>query len=158
MIGRVNPRTASGRRRGVPTLRSLARPSRPEAATSGTITQKIACQEAAESTAPATVCPRAGPTAMTTAIRPITVPRRSAATTVMVTAIIRGSTTAVPAPWKSRSSSWTPNHGTSAASRVPSRNAATATMKTARVENRSSIQPVVGMTTAIVSMKPVSSH
>lgn len=76
----------------------------------------------------------------------------------MVTTIIRGSTTAVPAPWKSRPSSRTPNHGASAASRVPSRNAATATMKTGRVENRSSIQPVVGMTTAIVSMKPVSSH
>ena len=66
---------------------------------------------------------------MTTAIRPIAVPRRSAATRViMVTAIIRGSTTAVPAPWKSRPSSRTPNHGASAASRVPSRNAATATM------------------------------
>ena len=65
---------------------------------------------------------------------------------------------AVPTAWMMRPASSTSKPGARAATRVPVVNAPIAVANTARRSSRCRNQPVVGMTIAMVSMKPVDSH
>ena len=107
---------------------------------------------------PDRVGPIAGATAMTMLTLPITTPRRWIGTSVRIVVISSGSMIAVPDAWTIRPSSSTQKPGASPASRVPALNRPSAAPYTVRVENRCSRKPVVGMTTAMVSMKAVVSH
>ncbi|OPZ79683.1 MAG: hypothetical protein BWY79_00304 [Actinobacteria bacterium ADurb.Bin444] len=127
-------------------------------ATSGAMNQKIPRQVVKLRITPATVGPSAGPTAMTTEIKPITEPRREAGTNVMVAVISKGTIIPVPIAWQTRARSRTAKVGAKAAMTVPMRNAEAAKTKTARVLKRLMSQPVVGNTTDVVSRKPVSNH
>lgn len=60
--------------------------------------------------------------------------------------------------WITRAPSSTEKVGASIAITVPARNRPIATVNTCRTDSRFMRKPVVGMTTAIVSMKPVESH
>lgn len=108
--------------------------------------------------APPTVGPRAGATEITMAIMPITEPRRWRGTKVMATVINNGITKAVPAAWITRPINKKTNAGARAATTVPLINSKHAVINTCRVLKRSMAKPVVGITTAMVSIKPVSSH
>lgn len=102
--------------------------------------------------------PRAGAAEMTTPTRPITRPRAVIGTSARIVVISSGSTMAVPAAWTTRAASSTGKVGASMAIAVPTRNSSIAVMNTARTDSRFMRKPVVGMTTAMVSMKPVESH
>jgi hypothetical protein len=108
--------------------------------------------------APPTVGPSAGATEITMAIMPITEPRRWRGTKVMVTVISSGITNAVPAACTTRPASKKIKAGASAAATVPTIKSRQAVINTWRVVKRSMTKPVVGITTAMVSMNPVSSH
>ena len=79
-------------------------------------------------------------------------------TTFMTVVMSRGIISAVPAACSTRPPSSTGKMGASAATRVPPRKNTKAVIKTCRVVSRSITNPVVGITTAMVSMKPVVSH
>ncbi|GEK78927.1 hypothetical protein ABA31_02780 [Agrococcus baldri] len=112
----------------------------------------------APSTSPESVGPNAGAAEMTTEVRPITRPRRCTGTSASVVVISSGSTMAVPPACTTRPSSSRPKPGAIAAIAVPARNSTSAVVNTVRVLSRLSRNPVVGMTTAIVSMNAVESH
>ena len=95
---------------------------------------------------------------MTTEMSPMTVPRRGAGTIIMDTVIKSGMMTAVPSACKMRATSMMAKFGDTAAIMVPTKKVTVANKNTDRVVKRSSIQPVAGKTTAMVNMKPVSSH
>ena len=116
------------------------------------------CQVHRLSTRPASVGPSAGATEMTTALSPITVPRRCGETTFSVTVNSSGIITAVPAAWITRAAMSTQNAGASAAITLPARKSAIDRKYSARVVSRSMRKPEVGITTAMVKRKPVSSH
>ena len=107
---------------------------------------------------PETVGPSAGATEMAMLTLPMTAPRRSSGTSVRMVVISSGSMMAVPPAWTMRASSRTSKPGARAASSVPPENSPMASMNTARVDSRCRMNPVVGITTAMVSMKPVESH
>ena len=65
---------------------------------------------------------------------------------------------AEPKAWTTRARISTPKLGVTAASRVPRAKLPMARANTARVLKRCSRNPVVGMTTAMVSMKDVVTH
>lgn len=90
--------------------------------------------------------------------RPIMRPRDCGGTTFMMVVISRGIMMPVPAAWMTRPTSSTPNPGATRATSVPSENATIAAMNTWRVVKRWRMNPVVGMTTAMVSMKALVSH
>ena len=100
----------------------------------------------------------AGATEMAMLTLPITRPRRSSGTRVKMVVISNGSMIAVPEAWTIRPSSSTQKPGAIPANRVPVLNNPSAAAYTVRVEKRCSRNPVVGMTTAMVSMKAVVSH
>ena len=79
-------------------------------------------------------------------------------TGVVGTVIKVGIINAVPAAWKTRPTSKMPKAGASAAKTVPARNTPAEARKIWRVVNLSMRKPVVGMTTPMVSRKPVSNH
>ena len=89
---------------------------------------------------------------------PIVRPRSASGTIVMTVVMSSGIMMAVPVACTMRPTRMTPKFGAIAASNVPSANEIMAAAKTARRSKRCSIQPVVGMTTAIVSMNAVESH
>ena len=60
--------------------------------------------------------------------------------------------------WTTRATSSTENAGANAASSVPAQKIPIASPKAKRVVTRCRNQPVIGMTTAIVSMNAVESH
>jgi len=64
----------------------------------------------------------------------------------------------VPLAWITRATMSSSNTGATAPSSVPAVNSDIAVTKSARVLNRCSSQPVIGMTTASVSMNAVVSH
>ena len=107
---------------------------------------------------PEMVGPMAGATEMTIEMLPIVRPRVAAGTSVITVVISSGIMIAVPEAWTTRPSSSTPKPGAIAEMAVPRLNRLIAVMKTGRVLKRCSRKPVIGMTTAIVSMKPVVSH
>ena len=107
---------------------------------------------------PDIVGPIAGATEMTMLMLPITTPRRSIGTSVSTVVISSGIIIAVPDAWTTRAASSSQKPGETAASSVPVQNSPIASMKTVRVERRCSRKPVVGMTTAMVSMNAVVSH
>ena len=72
--------------------------------------------------------------------------------------ISSGIITAVPLAWTTRATSSTGNDQARAASSVPVQKVAIASPKANRVVTRWRNQPVIGMTTAIVSMNAVESH
>ena len=109
-------------------------------------------------TSPDSVGPMAGANEIAMVMFPMTTPRRSAGTSVSTVVISNGIITAVPEACTTRANSSIQKPGETAASKVPAENKPIASMKTVRVEIRCSRNPVVGMTTAIVSMKAVVSH
>ncbi len=115
-------------------------------------------QEKCSRIRPETVGPMAGATEMAMLTLPITKPRRVTGTRVRMVVISRGSMMAVPPAWTIRASRRISNPGASAASSVPPENRPMASIKTARVDSRCRMKPVVGITMAIVSIKPVDSH
>lgn len=101
----------------------------------------------------------AGATEMAMLTLPMTAPRLDMGTRVRMVVISRGSMMAVPPAWTMRASSNTRNPGANAASNVPPLKSPMASMNAPRVLIRCRMNPVVGgMTTAMVSMKPVASH
>ncbi len=108
--------------------------------------------------APDRVGPSAGATDMTIEMRPMIRPRSLGGTSVSTVVMSRGIITAVPLAWITRAMTSTPKFGASAASRVPAVNSDIARMYTVRVLRRCSRNPVIGMTTAIVSRNAVVSH
>ena len=107
---------------------------------------------------PDTVGPNAGASEITTDIMPTKEPRMLGGTTFMTVVMSRGIISAVPAACSTRPASSTRKTGARAATRVPPRKNTKAVIKTCRVVSRSITNPVVGITTAMVSMKPVVSH
>ena len=105
---------------------------------------------------PEMVGPMAGATEMTIEMLPIVRPRVAAGTSVITVVISSGIMIAVPEAWTTRPTSSTPKPGAIAAISVPRLNRDIAGMKTGRVLKRCSRNPVIGMTTAMVSMKPWS--
>jgi hypothetical protein len=109
-------------------------------------------------TAPERVGPMAGASEITRPTRPIMRPREWAGTTFMIVVISSGIMMPVPMAWMTRPTSSIGNPSASRQTRVPSENALMANRNTWRVVKRCSRKPVVGMTTAITSMKPLVSH
>ena len=107
---------------------------------------------------PEIVGPIAGATDMTIETRPMNRPRSDGATSVMRVVMSSGIMMAVPVACTTRASSSTSKPGASAASSVPAENRLIAVMNTGRVAMRCSRKPVIGITTAIVSMNAVVSH
>ena len=107
---------------------------------------------------PDTVGPIAGATEMAMLTLPMTAPRRANGTRVRMVVISSGSMIAVPPAWMTLASRRIPKPGASAASAVPPEKSPMASKNTARVDSRCRMKPVVGITTAMVSMKPVDSH
>ena len=102
--------------------------------------------------------PIAGATAMTMVMKPMVRPRRAGGTKVITVVMSSGSMTAVPLAWMTRAATSIGKTWAAAASTVPAMNRPIAPMKTVRVVKRWRMSPVMGMTTAMVSMKPVVSH
>src|SRR5699024_901703 len=127
-------------------------------ATIGSMIQNKQCQVSELRMKPETVGPSAGATEITIEMMPITAPRRSVGTTVRVTVISSGMIRAVPIAWMTRAVNRTAKVGASAATKVPTRKNNSAVTKMVLVLKRSSRYPVVGITTAMVSMKPVVNH
>ena len=90
--------------------------------------------------------------------RPIMRPRECAGTRVMSVVISSGIMIAVPDACTTRATRSRGKPGERNAMSVPSENRLIAAMNTARVVNRCSRKPEIGMTTAIVSMNAVVSH
>ena len=134
----------------VPTARAIR--------TMGSIIQNSQCQVSEFRMKPETVGPRAGATEITMEMIPIIAPRRCAGTTVKVTVISSGITNAVPTAWMMRPISKMAKLGARAATRVPTVKNNCAVTKMVLVLKRSNRKPVVGMTTAMVSMNPVVNH
>jgi hypothetical protein len=109
-------------------------------------------------TTPDTAGPRAGATDMASVTLPITRPRSGAGTTVIRVVISSGIITAVPPAWTTRAASSTGKVGARAAASVPAQKTAIAVANAARVVTRCRNHPVIGMTTANVSMNAVDSH
>ncbi len=107
---------------------------------------------------PDRVGPTAGATAMTIEMVPIVWPRRSAGISFITVVISSGTMTAVPQACTIRPPSSTAKPGASAEIRVPAQNADIDARKTARTEKRCSSDPDIGITTAMVSRKPLVSH
>ncbi len=124
----------------------------------GSIITNRWCQVPWARMAPEIVGPSAGAAEITTPTRPITRPRERSGTSARTVVISSGSTIAVPAAWITRAPSSTGKLGAMTASAVPARNSAIARRNTERTDRRVMRKPVVGMTTAMVSMKPVESH
>ncbi len=76
----------------------------------------------------------------------------------MIVVISSGIITAVPQAWTTRAASSTGNAHAHAASSVPAQKTPIASPKANLVVTRCRNQPVIGMTTAIVSMNAVESH
>src|SRR5690625_2934007 len=112
----------------------------------------------AASTAPPTVGPIAGATPITIEIVPIIAPRRWAGTSRITEVITRGIITAVPLAWTTRPASSAPKFGATAHSPVPMAKVVTAVRKIWRGAKRSMRNPVVGITTAMVTKNPETSH
>lgn len=107
---------------------------------------------------PETVGPRAGATEIAMVTLPMTMPRRATGTRVRMVVISSGSMIAVPQAWTTRAHRRMGKPGAHAAIAVPAVKKPVAAMKACRVVSRCRMKPVVGMTTAMVSMKPVASH
>ncbi len=107
---------------------------------------------------PEIVGPIAGATEMTMLTLPIMTPRRSIGTRVRMVVISSGIMIAVPDACTMRAPRSTQNPGARVAIKVPAQNRPIAAPNTIRVDNRWSRKPVVGMTTAMVSMNAVVSH
>ena len=107
---------------------------------------------------PEIVGPMAGATEITIDTRPMNRPRSAGATSVMSVVMSSGIMIAVPLACTTRASSRTSKPGASAAMSVPVENRLIAAMKIGRVAKRCSRKPVMGMTTAMVSMNAVVSH
>lgn len=132
----------------------MAKAARAMGRTNTNIKRHVKCSRIS----PDTVGPMAGATEMAMLTLPMTAPRRSIGTSVRMVVIRSGSMMAVPPAWTMRARRRTSNPGASAARSVPPENSPMASIKTARVDNRCRMNPVVGMTTAMVSIKPVDSH
>ena len=107
---------------------------------------------------PDSVGPIAGATEIAMLMLPITTPRRSIGTRVSTVVISSGIIIAVPDACTIRAGSSSQKPGETAASSVPAQNRPMASMYTVRVVSRCSRNPVVGITTAMVSMNAVVSH
>ena len=107
---------------------------------------------------PDAVGPSAGAADIARVTVPMTRPRSSGATTVIIVVISSGIMTAVPTAWTIRPRRSTQNAGANAAMRVPRQNTDMARPKACRVVTLCRNQPVTGMTTAMVSMNAVESH
>src|SRR5690625_121822 len=150
--------TSNGVDFGVVMFLTNVAPSTRATAAMGSTMRNIHRQDMFASTNPENVGPMAGATEITMEISPMVRPRRETGTNVSTVVINNGSMTAVPLACTTRAATSTGNTGARAPSNVPRVNRAIAPMNSDRVEKRVRISPVVGMTTAIVSMNAVVSH
>ena len=130
----------------------------PMAAAIGSTNRKIQRQEKELRITPDTAGPSAGATDIASITLPITRPRSCIGTTAIRVVISSGIITAVPPAWTTRATSSTGKVHAQAASSVPAQNVPIARPKANRVVTRCRNQPVIGITTAIVSMNAVDSH
>ena len=137
---------------------SPSRHATTNASLTGSTKAKINLHEPICRISPDNAGPIAGATEIASIMLPITRPLACSGTTVMTVVMSSGIMTAVPLAWTMRPSSSTSKPGATAAIAVPRLNRLIAAMKTWRSRNRSMMKPVAGMTTAMVSMKPVVSH
>ena len=150
--------TSSGTLRVSATFGTHFMPTRSMATAIGNMTQNSPCHGRISRSAPDTAGPSAGATDMTTEMRPMMRPRSCGATIVITVVIMSGIMMAVPMAWTTRPTMSNSKTGESAAMSVPTLKVDIATRKTGRVFNRCISQPVIGITTAIVSAKAVVSH
>src|SRR5690625_1321212 len=150
--------TSNGVDFGVVMYLTNVAPSTRATAAMGSTMRNIHRQDMFASTNPENVGPMAGATEITMEISPMVRPRRETGTNVSTVVINNGSMTAVPLACTTRAATSTGNTGARAPSNVPRVNREIAPMNTDRVEKRVRISPVVGMSTAMVSMNAVVSH
>ena len=143
-----------------PSFGSRNRPPARTSAPIGSIVQNSMCQlfSARRRMKPDTVGPMAGATAMTMDMLPIIVPRLRSGTRRRTVVMSRGSSTAVPAAWMTRPMMTTVKPGAMAPMSVPATNRPWDTANSWRSDIFAMRKPVTGMTTAIVSRKPVVTH
>src|SRR5690625_2098295 len=146
---------SKGTDRGVVVFLTSEPPTTSASAATGSTARNIHRQLRWARMKPEKVGPVAGATAMTMEIRPIVRPRRDTGTKVITVVMSSGSMTAVPLAWITRAATSTGKTGASAASAVPTVKVPIAPMKTDLVEKRVRMRPVVGMTTAMVSMNEI---
>jgi hypothetical protein len=150
--------TSRWARRGVVTFRTFQAPSARLRSAIGRTTRNSQRQLSRERTRPDTVGPIAGATEMTIEMTPMIRPREPGATRLIAVVMSSGIITPVPPACTTRPSSSTPKPGAAAAISVPVLKSPIAATNTWRTLNRSMTNPVAGITTAIVSRKPVVSH
>ena len=95
--------------------RSRTADSAATASPTGTLIQKIHCQEMPWTTAPPTIGPAATPRPVMPPQIPIAAPRLSGGNASLISASVSGSSTAAPEPWITRPAISTPADGASAA-------------------------------------------
>ena len=139
-------------------LRIHIAPTASAARAIGSTMPKIQRQPRVSSSTPDIVGPMAGASAITMLTRPIIRPRACGGTTFMMVVISSGIMIAVPEACTTRPTSRVGKPGETRAMRVPSENRLIAAMNITRVGKRRRRKPVIGMTTAIVSMNAVVSH
>ncbi len=155
---RITERTSIGTLFVSPRLRIQRAPAASASSAIGSTTAKMERQPTVSSRKPERVGPIAGASEITTLTRPIMRPRDCAGTTVMIVVISSGNMIAVPEACTTRATSSTGKPGASSAISVPAENRVIAATNMTRVVKRCSRKPVIGMTTAIVSMNDVVSH
>src|SRR5664279_1847759 len=144
--------------RGSVTFLTFVIPSTSAVTEMGIITMNTQRQSKTDRMSPATVGPTAGAIDMTMEMFPIVLPRVAGGTSVITVVMSRGSMIAVPEAWMTRPTMSTKNVGATAPSAVPAVKRDIAVMKMLRVEKRWMRNPVIGITTAMVSMNEVDNH
>jgi hypothetical protein len=155
---RTTETTSIGALRGVETFCTLTMPRMSAAIAMGSTKPNSQRHENALRIRPEIVGPMAGATEMTIEMLPMMRPRCAGSTRVRTVVMSSGIMIAVPLACTMRPTSRTVKPGASRAISVPTENRPIAQTNTGRVLKRCSRNPVIGMTTAMVSRKPVVSH
>jgi len=117
----------------------------------GTLIQKIHCQDAASVTAPPMTGPSAAPRPTVAPHRPSASPRRCGGVTLAMSVTVSGVTIAAPTPWMARAAISTPMLGASAEAALPAVNTVTPMISRRRRPNRSpSAAPVSSSTAKVI--------
>ena len=143
---------------GSVTFLMRAAPSAREPSAIGSTRMNIQRQSSTLRIRPEMVGPIAGATEMTMEMLPMVLPRAAGGTRVITVVISSGIMIAVPMACTTRPTISTSKPGAMAAISVPVLNRVIAARNTGRVLKRCSRKPVMGITTAMVSMNAVVSH
>ena len=149
-VARITP--AGSRRPAPERLSRVSSSSGSTAMPTGTLIQKIHCQDAASVTAPPMTGPSAAPRPTVAPQRPSAMPRRCGGVTLAMSVTVSGITIAAPTPWTARAAISTPMPGASAEAALPAVNTVTPMISRRRRPNRSPSAAPVSSSTAKVSV------